>query len=248
MEVTDARPIYRTIADDLRYRITSGQLQIGDRLPSESELCGTYGVSRMTVRQALGSLQASGHLLKKRGKGTFVASTKAERSASRLLGFAEDTINRGLTPGTRVLRHGWSELDREAQLLMERSTPERAYTVERLRTVDGEPIGINLIILLDKWARRLSNADFTRSLYGIILERLDDEVMHADQRIEAVTATPEQAQLLAVDTAAPLLRITRVTHTTRHGIIGLTRTLYRGDRYYLSLTVSRAEAKEHKEE
>ncbi len=248
MVVTDTRPIYRTIADDLRYRITSGQLQIGNRLPSETELCGTYGVSRMTVRQALGSLQASGHLIKRRGKGTFVASTKAERSASRLLGFEEDTTNRGLTAGTRVLEKGWSELDSEAQLLLERTGPDRAYTVERLRTVDGEPIGINRVILLEKWADRLAEADFSGSLYGIIHRRLDDEVIHADQRIEAAAASADQAELLDVEPSAPLLRITRVTHTARHGIIGLTRTLYRGDRYYLSLTVSRGDRQNQQEE
>ena len=241
MEVADTRPIYRTIADDLRYRITSGELQVGDQIPSETELCASYGVSRMTVRQALGSLQASGYLVRRRGKGTFVASAKAERSASRLLGFEEDTASRGLTPGTTVLQTGWTELDEEAQLLLGRESAERALSVNRLRTVNGEPIGLNRIILLEPWAEQLKDADFSGSLYRIVASGRGDEVMVADQRIEATAATPDQAALLGISPGAPLLRITRTTHTALHGVIGLTRTHYRGDRYYLSLTVSRGE-------
>lgn len=241
MEAVDARPIYQAIADDLRNRIVSGQLAIGDQIPSESELCQTYEVSRMTVRQAVGSLQASGYLMTRRGKGTYVVSAKAERSASRLLGFGEDTVSRGLQPGTKVLNSNWTTLDREAQQLLGRPQPESAYSVERLRTVNGEPVGINQVILLEKWARRLEGADFAGSLYRIISTGLEDEVMYADQRIEAVAAGEEAARLLHLDAGAPLLRITRTTHTAQHGVIGLTRTHYRGDRYYLSLTVSRGE-------
>ena len=146
VDAPDTRPIYQTIAADLRERITGGRLRVGERLPSETELCRDYGVSRMTVRQALSSLQASGLLLRRQGKGTFVASTKGERSASRLLGFEEDTISRGLTPGSTVLASGWGELDAEAQLLLDRSGPEPAFLVDRLRTVNDEPIGINRII------------------------------------------------------------------------------------------------------
>lgn len=245
MEVTDARPIYRTIADDLRFRITSGELRVGDRIPSETELCASYAVSRMTVRQALGSLQASGYLIRRRGKGTFVASAKAERSASRLLGFEEDTVSRGLTPGTAVLETDWTELDEEAQLLLGRESTERAFTVRRLRTVNGEPIGLNRIVLLKEWAEQLKDADFSGSLYRIVATGLHDEVIVADQRIEATAATADQARLLGIRPGAPLLRITRTTHTALHGVIGLTRTHYRGDRYYLSLTVSRGEPGAH---
>lgn len=241
VEATGARPIYQTIASDLRDRINAGQLRVGDRLPSEAELCLEYGVSRMTVRQALSSLQAGGFLLKRRGKGTFVASAKAERSASRLLGFEEDTLIRGLTPGSTVLNSNWTTLDEEAQLLLDRNGRERAFVVERLRTVNGEPVGINRIILLERWARQLQGADFGGSLYRIIAEKLSDEASFANQRIEAVAATAQQAELLGITAAQPLLRITRTTHTARHGVIGLTRTHYRGDRYYLSLTVSRGE-------
>lgn len=234
-----ARPIYATIAGDLRQEITSGALVVGDQIPTEAELCDHYRVSRMTVRQAIDLLVASGYLKRQRGKGTFVNSDKAERSASRLLGFEEDSLNRGLSPATRVLGSGWHQAGLEEQQLLGLPRTARILQVDRLRTVNDEPIGINHIVLLERWGRNLTDQDFRKSLYAILRDSLADEVKEAEQRIEAVPANNEQADLLQVVPGAPLLRIVRTTYLQRHGLIGLTRTYYRGDRYFLSLTVSR---------
>lgn len=234
-----ARPIYVTISDDLRSQITGGTLAVGDQVPTEAALCERYGVSRMTVRQALDTLVTSGYVARRRGKGTFVISQKAERSASVLLGFEEDTRLRGMTPTTRVLGIGWTRAGREESQLLGLTADDRVMQVDRLRSVNGEPIGINHIVLLEKWGGLLKDEDFGRSLYSVVKAVLDDEVKEADQRIEASPANPEQAELLQVNPGAPLLRIVRTTYLWRLGLIGLTRTFYRGDRYFLSLKVSR---------
>lgn len=233
------RPVYATIAEELRKQITDGELVIGDQVPTEAALCQRYGVSRMTVRQALNTLVSSGYLIRRRGKGTFVASSKAERSASQLLGFEEDTRLRGMTPATQVLNVAWSTADNEAVRLLGLREDSRVKQIDRLRTVNGEPIGLNHIVLLEKWALQLGDQDFSSSLYDILVATLKDEIKEAAQRIEAAPATAGQAELLQVDRGAPLLRIVRTTYLQRHGLIGLTRTYYRGDRYFLSLTVSR---------
>lgn len=235
----DPRPIYVTIADDLRRQIITGELAVGDQIPTEAVLCEKHGVSRMTVRQALDSLVLSGHLRRRRGKGTFVNSAKTERSASRLLGFEEDTANRGLTPVTTVLEVTWQEADSEERQYLGLRPGTLVQKIDRLREVNGEPIGINHIVLLEPWSRALAGHDFSRSLYAILRESLVDEVKEAEQRIEAVPADAEQAALLRVEVGAPLLRIVRTTYLERHGLIGLTRTYYRGDRYFLSLKVIR---------
>ena len=227
------------IADELRQQIISGQLSVGDQIETEASLCTRYGVSRMTVRQALSSLAAGGYLVSRRGKGTFVASDKAERSASHLLGFAEDTRQRGLEPSTAVLSVGLRRADSEARHLLELPEGTELLTVDRLRSVNGEPIGINHILLLERWSSDFAKQDFSGSFYQIVHNVLDDDVRLADQRVEAVAANDDQAALLGVSTGAPLLRIVRVTYLHKHGLIGLTRTFYRGDRYFLSLQVLR---------
>lgn len=234
-----ARPIYRTISADLRQQINSGELAVGEQLPTEAALCEHYGVSRMTVRQALDMLVSSGLIVRRRGRGTFVKSAKVERSASELLGFQEDTILRGLEPSTEVLARGWKDASPEDRQFLDLPAGRRVWRIDRLRSVGGEPIGINHIILLERWGEALRHQDFSRSLYTIISHSLADEVKEADQRIEAVPASPDQAELLATQPGAPLLRIVRTTYLRRHGLIGLTRTFYRGDRYFLSLKVLR---------
>jgi GntR family transcriptional regulator len=228
-----------TIADELRQQIITGQLSVGDQVPTEAALCTRYGVSRMTARQALNSLAAGGYLIRRRGKGSFVASGKAERSASLLLGFAEDTRNRGLEPVTRVLHHALREADREARHLLDLPAGAQVLVIDRLRSVSGEPVGINHILLLPRWSDAFSQQDFTGSFYGIIQTVLDDHATVADQRVEAVEANAEQSDLLGITPGAPLLRIVRITYLQKHGLIGLTRTFYRGDRYFLSLRVNR---------
>lgn len=227
------------IADELRQQIISGQLSVGDQIETEASLCTRYGVSRMTVRQALSSLAAGGYLVSRRGKGTFVASDKAERSASHLLGFAEDTRQRGLEPSTAVLSRGLRIADSEALHLLELPAGTKLLTIDRLRSVNDEPIGINHILLLERWGSAFAEQDFSGSFYQIVQTVLDDDVRLADQRVEAVAANDEQAGLLGVFPGAPLLRIVRVTYLHKHGLIGLTRTFYRGDRYFLSLQVLR---------
>lgn len=234
-----SRPIYTVIADDLMRLIVEGGVSVGERLPSEAELCRTYGVSRMTVRQAVTALVDGGYVERRRGSGTFVQSTKLERSASRMLGFEEDMLLRGLTPTTVVLRSGWTTAGPEEREFLRLDGGARVLSVERLRSVNGEPIGTNQITLPQKWGELLEGQDFSRSLYALLREVLDDEVKEAEQRIEATPADHAQATLLRVARGAPLLRIVRTTFLRRHGLIGLTRTYYRGDRYYLSLKVSR---------
>ena len=66
-------PLYAQLVGIIKQNISSGELNVGDLLPSEAELCRTMGISRNTVRQAIGELEEEGLVVRKRGKGTFVA-------------------------------------------------------------------------------------------------------------------------------------------------------------------------------
>lgn len=237
----DEGPLYARIERDIRQAIASGELVIGARVPTEQELCARYGVSRMTVRQALERLAAAGLVVRRRGVGTFVARDKIERVASRLLGFREDAIAHGLRPDTAVLSRGYEPVGEDDGSLLDVPPTDLVYRVTRLRTTDGEPIGLNVVVLLPDVAAELDGADYTASLYDEVARLLGREVARADQTVEAVNGREADCELLGVTPSAPLLRVTRVTYLDSGRLIGLTRTLYRGDRYYLSLRVDRSE-------
>lgn len=235
----DSLPIYARIEADLRREISSGRLGLGSRAPTETELSERYGVARMTVRHALDGLVAAGLLARKRGVGTFVARTKTERVASTLLGFHEDAVAHGMRPDTQVLSHDVEPLGVPDGAVLSEDPDTEVLRVTRRRTVDGEPIGHNVVVLLPPFADKLAELDLRGSLYDGVAHALGVEVEGADQQVEAVEATPEQASMLDVAVGSPLLRVTRVTFLANGQKLGLTRTHYRGDRFYLSLKLQR---------
>jgi GntR family transcriptional regulator len=234
-------PIYARIESDLRRSIASGEWRLGSRIPTEDALRARYGVSRMTVRHAVDRLATAGLLVRRQGVGTFVAKTKLERVTSRLLGFHEDALAHGLDPATRVLRSEQLPAGDEDAALLDVAPGTILHHVVRLRTTAGEPIGLNTIVLLPEIARQLATLDFTGSFYAGVAATLGVEVASAEQTVEAVQGDVETCALLQVAPGAPLLRVTRVTYVADGRLIGLTRTLYRGDRYYLSLALRRSE-------
>src|SRR3981081_3043429 len=96
-------PIYLQLENLVRDKIDSGDWAPGIMLPSERQLCDTYGIARMTVRQAISNLVAEGLLTRTQGRGTFVARPRLRQPLSKLTSFTEDMRDRGLLGSTRPL-------------------------------------------------------------------------------------------------------------------------------------------------
>lgn len=230
---------YLRIEQDIRILIDSGAVRAGDRIPTEDELCDRYGVAKMTVRQGLSRLVASGVLIRRRGIGTFVAAPKIERAGNRLLGFEEDARAHGVQPSTEVMAKNWVDATPDEAETLGLSPNVQVLRIDRLRRTDGEPIALNTILLPPVIGRLLEHLDFGRSLYALAAEALGQPVAYADQRVEAVTADRNQAALLRVADGSALLRVQRVTYLSDGRLLGLTRSHYRGDRYFIALRIER---------
>lgn len=240
MTPTPAGPIYARIEADIRRQIGDGTLPIGSRLPAEQDLAQRYGVARMTVRQALSRLSAAGIVERRHGVGTFITNNKSERVANRLLGFREDAIAHGLEPSTTILSKGFEPLGADDAILLGADAGIAALHVSRLRFTNGEPIGHNAVIIVPPYAKELEHIDWTASFYAGAAERIGYEVSEVEQTIESVTADAATAKTLGMARGSALLRVTRVTYLASGGRLGLTRSLYRGDRYFLSLRLHRS--------
>lgn len=234
-------PMYARIERDLRRAIGTGALPLGARLPSEDELHRQYGVSRMTARQAVERLADAGLVVRRQGAGSFVANTKVERATGRLQSFHEDAAARGLAPSTRVLSHAVDAAGPEDAALLGISETDRVLRVRRLRFHGEDPIGINAVLVAPPFVEALTHLDFTGSFYRGAEAALGVGIATAETAIEAVAADAETASLLTLPPGAPLLRTTRVTYLSDGRLLGATRTTYRGDRYYLALTIHRTE-------
>jgi GntR family transcriptional regulator len=199
----------RLIADEIQ----SGRWEVGARLPSEAEFCDSFGVSRTTVRQALGELEREGALRKEKGRGTFVAEPRA---TSWLLqsshGFHEDATRAGKTVTSSVLRCELEVLPEWAADALEMPPGSHGVTLERLRSVDGQLAMYVVNHLAPQLADTVLAADLVHgSLYRTLADREGLAVAGGRRVVEAATAAEELARLLEVEPGAPLLFVESVS-------------------------------------
>jgi GntR family transcriptional regulator len=203
----------------------------GSPLPPERTLAEKYGTSRTTVRQALAELVIEGRLQRIQGKGTFVAKPKVAQEL-QLVSYTEDMRHHGLNPETRILDIGYVTADERFARLLGIRPGGRALRIHRLRLADGEPMSIDTSLLP---ARRFPGLRRElprhRSLYETLATAYDVHLAEAEETIETVLATPDDAGLLGVDVGLPLLLLSRHAFDTAGQPVEWAQSLYRGDRY-----------------
>jgi DNA-binding GntR family transcriptional regulator len=196
---------YRTIADELRSRVESGELAAGALLPSESELSAAYGVSRVTVRKALELLRDEGLIDARQGFGWFVSTDPVRQPLARLGTIEEQLADLGRSSERKVV--GFRFVAAPPRVRQVLGTPS-VLEVRRLNLADGEPFARVTVWCREDLGAGLSRAEVERSPF---YELVDVPIGSATQTIGAVAAGPEDAELLAVPVGSPMLRCERVT-------------------------------------
>ena len=228
-------PIFEQIKDRLERAIASGELAAHGRIPSERELSAQFGVSRMTIRQALGALVRSGALYSRSGKGTFVAERKIEQPLQRLTSFTEDMRARGLRPSSRLLSAERIPAQLEVAHALGLPSGSQLIRVTRLRLANDEPLAIEASHLPDRLFPGLLEHDLSGSLYEILHREYGVVLSSARQAIEASAATDEERDGLAMPEGVPVLRLRRLTFDAGGAAVEFVMAVYRGDRYQLQV-------------
>jgi len=222
-------PKYYTVKRQLLELIAA--MTPGSPVPPERELARDYGTSRTTVRQALAELVVEGRLLRRQGKGTFVAKPKVAQSLE-LASYTEGMRAHGLHPQTRILEIGYMAADEDLAARLGIRTGARTLRIHRLRLADGEPMSVDTSHLP---ARRFpglrKQLNRHSSLYETLASAYGVKLTEAEETIETVLADPHNADLLAVDTGLPLLLLSRHAVDTTGETVEWAQSWYRGDRY-----------------
>jgi GntR family transcriptional regulator len=213
------------------------RLRPGDALPGERRLCLEHGVSRITVRAAIGQLVSDGLLVRVRGKGTFVAGRTA-RSSLHIASFSEDMRRMGLTPTTAVLSVERGVPAAVTAAAFGLAGGEAAHHVRRLRLADGAPMAVD-----DAWyhpglAPDLDRRDLSGSIYRMLAEQYGREIDHAEQTAGAVEAGAEVAALLGIPLGRAVLTFDRLSSSGGR-VVEHARSWYRADRYELRMSLDR---------
>jgi GntR family transcriptional regulator len=225
-------PLYFQLRSFILDRIGAGEWKPGDRLPSESELGSLFGVSRTTVRQALGELTAQGLLTRIQGKGTFISQPRIQQRLNLLTGFTQDMQGRRMRPASQVLDLEQVRAEGPAARYLGLVEGAAVVLLRRLRLADGEPMAVETAYLLGEFYEALRAEDLAeRSLYDVLRRRCQTAPTRATQQMEASACPAPQARLLGLRKGDPVLHIHRTTYDQNDRPIEQVESFYRGDRY-----------------
>jgi GntR family transcriptional regulator len=225
-------PLYIQIAESLMARIESGELSAGDRLPPERTLSDMLGVNRLTLRRALRLLAGEGLLVRRQGKGTYIARPKIERHAGSLVSFTRGMQRSGYTPGAKIVSFTQSPVDASLSKELQLPTSATVYLVHRLRTLNREPVLLERYTIPAAKFPDLQRFDLeSRSLYEVFEQEYGIAVRRARQSLEPVAATEYEARLLEIGAGAPLMLERRVSFDEKGRPVEQGKDLYRGDRF-----------------
>lgn len=207
------------------------ELGEGTALPAERELAQRYGVSRLTLRQAVGELVLEGRLTRRQGSGTYVARPKFVQPLA-LVSYTEGMRQRGVRPGRGLVTV--EHLPADDQLAEELAIEPGAVVLhlERVLTADGERVGLESTYLPDtRFPDLLGVFDPATSLHAFLRDELGVRFASAVERLETVLATPREALLIGTNPALPMLLLHRVSYDTDDRPVERVRSLFRGDRF-----------------
>jgi len=225
-------PYYIQLIGVLKKKIISGEWQAGDQIPSEPELCESYGVSRTVVRQALREIELDGLISRRKGKGTFVAEPKISESlAQKLTGFYQDMVERGHSINSQVLHHKVVPANKKVARYLGIEPGVSVIDIKRLRYVEDEPIVIVSSYLPHELCLSLAEADLTnQSLYAFLEKECEITIAYGRRSIEAVPANQTEAKLLQIEVGAPLILLDSVSYLEDDTPIEYYHAVHRGDR------------------
>ncbi|MDG4833269.1 GntR family transcriptional regulator [Solwaraspora sp. WMMD1047] len=214
------------------------QLAPHERLPTERDLAQEFGVSRMTVRQALERLENERLVYRVRGAGTFVARPAITKSIE-LTSFSDDMRRRGLQPGSHLRTAESVPAGASVGFALGLSPSHEVVHLERVRTADGVPMCVEHTYLSAAVVPGLLDQPFDGSLYDLLRDLYHIRLVRAEQSIRATVLEEETAGLLQVPPFSPALLVERTTYDQRDRPVERATSTYRGDRYAFQIEVVR---------
>jgi GntR family transcriptional regulator len=230
-----------TSSEELRRRIVA-DINAGDpgaKLGSERELAERYNTSRSSLRQVLAALEESGLVNRVIGRlgGIFISHGQVQRSLSDVVGVPAFLANQGYVAGTRVLSTKIAAPEHTTQKALRIGANDYVIEIQRVRLADGSSISLELAQFPADAFPGLLERQLGGSIYEILETHYGLVTARAEERIEAVNATPDEASLLGIKPKSALLLITRIAYDQHGTPFEFSRDLFRGDRTRLAVTV-----------
>ncbi|MGL4609889.1 MAG: GntR family transcriptional regulator [Trueperaceae bacterium] len=237
LKATSSTPLHVQFAEQLTERIRKKQWQIGEKIPSERELMELAGVSRATVRQAIGGLEQQGVLARSPGSGTFVAAPKIEQPMTSVYSFSEQFKARGLELRDELLERSLVKADDNLSQKLHIKKHSKVIYLHRLRRFGKSPFMVSKTYISHALCPELFDAPLETTLYQHLI-RYQLPVLSATDTLEALSATKELAKLLELPAHIPLLFVERIALTTGERVLHLGLNYIRADKCSFNINLS----------
>lgn len=232
--MSNDQPLYEQIKNAIDRRIETAEWPADFQIPSEEELAGEFGASRLTVRRSLRELQADGVLIRIQGRGTFVIGPRMQCAVFNLPDITEEVASMGGLHSCRVITHAILGRDSPGRSMLQLPGDETIFHSRLLHLEDGTPIQVEDRYVNASEAPGYLEQDFTRTTPHSWLLR-ETTVTTVDNSIRAIRADEEVRQLLQIDANQPCLLLDRSTWRDEVPVTR-SRFIYPGDRYRMRST------------
>ncbi|MDL2229016.1 GntR family transcriptional regulator [Treponema sp. OttesenSCG-928-L16] len=235
----NGKPLFEQFIDIIQQKILTGEYKPGQQLPSERDLAQIYGLSRVTIRNAINNMVAEGVLTRRHRKGTYVANKKIEHSLGQLIGLIEELAQRHMDIEIRVLENAIVPAPPSILKKLSIQNDTKAYKVARLVSTGKEPLAIDYGYLPSNVAYLMPEYNPKTGMIYTMLEKRGYKISTADQIIRAESPSAKEASLLKILPSSPVLVLERTVYVEGGGPITYSRTIYRADRYEYDVTLKR---------
>ena len=234
-------PLYYQLAERIKEQIQTGELRPGAQLASERDVSEKFGISRMTVRQARGSLTQQGILETKKGLGTFVAEPKLDHEMFHLLGFTEAMMGKGKEKtSSQVLEKTLAVPPPSVATRLRLEPGEEAIKLVRLRFYDGVPLLLEMIFVPAAICPGLEARELiSSSLYTILEQDYGLHPIYAEQTLESTSANEYESELFDIEPGMAMILLEGVTYLDTGEPVEHFKAVYRSDRFKFRLDSKR---------
>ncbi|NMA66981.1 MAG: GntR family transcriptional regulator [Clostridiaceae bacterium] len=230
-------PLYVQLEEIIEKAIKNGEYKDGDRLPSENKLCSKYGVSRITVRQALKLLEQKGLVYTVHGKGTFVKEIVIDQYLYNVVNFGKILLKKGLDGHTKISSFYPNNSNKNAEIMFGAEASDQIANLNLIGYIIKTPavyyqsfVNTETGQKLYQWARKLEMEGAAFSTYDLYFH-LGTSIEKIEQKITAIKADKTLSKILEIPAGSPLLVLESKLYTSEGTPLEYKLGYYRSDKF-----------------
>jgi GntR family transcriptional regulator len=232
-------PLYFQLHQIFRNCILSGGWKPGEQIPVQHELASTYEVSLAVVRQAVQMLVNEGLLVKRQGKGTFVIDFRIKQGPKKLTSFTQELLTKGFKPGSVLLEQKVLQASEKYATIFTVTKETEIILVKRLRTIDGEPLGIQSFFCPLPYAPDFLHNDLCQSLYELLEKKYRIHIVRAEEKYYSTVLDEIESRILKVKSPFAGFYVERTSYDTAGRIVEYTESIIRSDKYCVQIQLEK---------